>query len=207
MSKERQLRKQEEIRNKILEVARDIVSKEGVQGLSIRKITSAIDYSPGIIYHYFKNKDEIVESLTSEGYKQILASVRSYKRNDEAPEEEIKEIFTNYIKAALAVPEEYKAFMLNDDVSVLKKTALLKKGISEKSPTLQVLCANIQRGMGRGRYAPCDPELTAQIIWTATFGLILKLMIEKDISQEQVDRLIEHHFNVIFNGIMLERKS
>lgn len=56
-----QLRKQEEIRNTILEVARNIISKEGAQGLSIRNITNAIDYSPAIIYYYFKDKNEIVE--------------------------------------------------------------------------------------------------------------------------------------------------
>jgi AcrR family transcriptional regulator len=196
------LRRQEEIRNIILDVARNIISREGIKGLSIRKITNAIDYSPGIIYHYFKDKNEIIESIVREGYERILALIRSVKRNEKEPEKEIKEAFTNYIKAALASPEEYKAFMLNGDTSVLNTTGILKKGISKKSRTLQLLCDNIQRGINQGRYAPCDPELTAQIIWTSTFGLIIKLIIEKDISQEQVNRLIDQHFNVLFNGII-----
>jgi len=202
LSRERQLRRQEEIRNIILDVARNIISREGIKGLSIRKITNAIDYSPGIIYHYFKDKNEIIESIVREGYERILALIRSVKRNEKEPEKEIKEAFTNYIKAALASPEEYKAFMLNGDTSVLNTTGILKKGISKKSRTLQLLCDNIQRGINQGRYAPCDPELTAQIIWTSTFGLIIKLIIEKDISQEQVNRLIDQHFNVLFNGII-----
>lgn len=202
MSRERQLHRQEEIRNIILDVARNIISREGIKGLSIRKITNAIDYSPGIIYHYFKDKNEIIESIVREGYERILALIRSVKRNEKEPEKEIKEAFTNYIKAALTSPEEYKAFMLNGDTSVLNTTGILKKGISKKSRTLQLLCDNIQRGINQGRYAPCDPELTAQIIWTSTFGLIIKLIIEKDISQEQVNRLIDQHFNVLFNGII-----
>lgn len=207
MSKERQMRKQEEIRNIILEAARDIISKEGIECLSIRKITNAIEYSPAIIYHYFKNKNEIVESLVSEGYAKILASIRTVEINQEEPEKEIKEIFINYIKAALAAPDEYKAFMLNEEASVLKKTALLEKGISKKSPTLKMLCNNIQRGIKLGRYAPCDVELTAQILWTAAFGLIMKLIIEKEIPDEQVNRLIEQHFNVLFNGMMRREGS
>lgn len=202
MGRKRQLEKQEEVRKTILEVARNIIAQEGVQGLSIRKITNAIDYSPAIIYHYFKDKNEIIETLVNEGYGRILAAVRLVKRNENEPQKEMKEVFMNYINAALAIPEEYKAIMLNDDASVLEKTALLERGISKKSPTMQMLCDNIQRGIDRGCYAPCDPELTAQIIWTATFGLIIKLMLEKDISSEQVERLIEQHFNVLFNGIM-----
>ena len=203
MSKERQIRRQEEIRKKILDVARDIISKEGIQGLSIRKITNTIDYSPAIIYHYFKDKNEIVETLTSEVYRRILASIGSVKKNENEPEKEIKEAFINYIKAALAYPEEYKSFMLNDDLSLIKMTSLLHKGICENSKTLQVLCSSIKRGIEKGRFVPCDPELTAQILWTSTFGLIIKLIIEKDIPEDQLNRLIEHHFTVLFNGLMI----
>ncbi|MBA1334924.1 MAG: Transcriptional regulator, AcrR family [Firmicutes bacterium] len=202
MSKERQLRKQEEVRNTILDAARDIIAKDGIRGLSIRKITNAIDYSPAIIYHYFKDKNEIVETLVREGYERILASIGSVKRNENEPEKEIREAFTRYIAAALESPEYYRAVMLNDDPAVLKRTRLLEKGISERSQTLQMLCSSIQRGVNQGRFTPCDIELTAQILWTSTFGLIIKLMVEKDISRDQVNRLIDHQFTVLFNGIM-----
>lgn len=207
MGKERQLRKQEEIRNAILDAAQKIISKDGVQRLSIRKITNEIDYSPAIIYHYFKDKNEIVETLVSEGYERILDSIGEVKKNEDEPEKELKEVFTNYIKAALAASEEYKAFMLNDNPSVLMKTGLLEKGICKKSQTLQMLCDNLQRGINQGRYTPFDPELTSQIIWTSTFGLIIKLIIEKDISEEQINRLIDHHFSVFFNGIMIRKED
>lgn len=205
LGKKRQLEKQEEVRTIILEVARTIISKEGIQGLSIRKITNAMDYSPAIIYHYFKDKNEIIETIVNEGFGRILTSIRSVKRNENEPAKEMKEIFLNYIKVALSIPEEYKAVMLNEDPSILQRTGLLEKGISEKSLTMQVLYDNLQRGVKLGCYAPCDPELTAQIIWTATFGLIIKLLIEKDISEEQVERLIDQHFQLVFQGIALKK--
>jgi len=202
LKKEHQLRKQEETKKSILEVARNIISAEGIKGLSIRKITNALDYSPGIIYHYFKDKNEIIETLVGEGYGQILASVKSVKRNEDEPENEIREVFTNYIKAALESSEYYKVVMLNSDPSILKKTSLLDKGVSKTSPTLQVLCENIERGISKNRYATWDSELSAQIIWTSTFGLIIKLMTEKNISQEQMNRLIDHHFTILFKGLL-----
>lgn len=207
MSRQRQLQKQEEIKNIILEVARSIISKEGVQGLSIRKITDAIDYSPAIVYHYFKNKNEIIESIVSEGYGRILAAVRAVKMNETNPEKELKDAFTNYVRAALALPEVYKTIMLNNDPSILNRTALLERGISEKSQTMQMLCSNMQRGIDLGRYMPCDTELTAQIIWTATFGLIIKLMIETEVSPDQVERLIERHFEILLDGILARKEG
>lgn len=207
MGKKRQLEKQEEIRKIILEVSRNIISREGIEGLSIRKITNAMDYSPSIIYHYFKDKNEIIETIVNEGFEQILTSVRSVKRNEANPVKELKEIFLNYIKAALSIPEEYKAIMLNDDPTLLRRTGLLEKGISEKSATMHVLCDNLRRGVEQGCYSFCDTELTAQIIWTATFGLIVKLLIEKDIPEEQAERLINHHFQLIFQGILLRKED
>lgn len=207
MTKERQLRKQEEIRKSILDAAKDIIEREGVQGLSIRKITNAIEYSPAIIYHYFKDKNEIVETLVEEGYRKILTSIASVKRNYAEPEQEIREVFTNYIKAALDSPEEYKAFMLNSDASVLKKTALLERGISEKSRSIQLLCSNLRRGIEAGRFADCDIELSAQVIWTSVFGLTIKLILEGNIDEAQVDRLIEQHFKILFNGILIREEN
>lgn len=204
--KEHQLRKQEETKKKILDVAESIISQEGFNGLSIRKITNALDYSPGIIYHYFKDKSEIIETLVGEGYDRILAAVNSVKCNEAEPEKEIKEVFVNYIKAALESSEYYKAIMLSNDPSILNRTALLEKGISEKSHTLKMLCENINRGISKNRYTAWDSELTAQIIWTSTFGLIIKLMTEKDISQEQINRLIDHHFNVLLKGVMVRKE-
>lgn len=207
LGRKRQLEKQEEVRNTILEVARSIISREGIQGLSIRKITSELDYSPAIVYHYFQNKSEIIESIVSEGYGRIIERTRAVKIDETHPEKELKEMFTIYIKAALASPEEYKAIMLNNDPSIIKRTTLLERGISAKSTTMQLLCSNIQRGIDSGIYLPCDTELTAQIIWTSAFGLIIKLMVETDVSPDQVERLIERHFEIILNGIISRKEG
>ncbi len=202
VTKERQEKKQEEIRAKILDTAKEIVEKEGIKGLSIRKITNSMEYSPAIIYHYFKDKNEIVETLVAEGFKKILKAVHISEPNEKEPEADIKKSFTNYIKAALEGPEFYKAFMLNEDPNILARIGVLSQGVTEKSPAFKMLSENIRKGIQMGRFIDQDVELTAQIIWTSTFGLLIRLIIEKDISLKQRDRLIEHHFNIVFNGIM-----
>lgn len=201
MKKERQLRRREQVRNTILDAAREIVSKEGIQGLSVRKVTDAIGYSPAIVYHYFRDKNELVETIVREGYSRILESIGSTDEHV-SPEQVIREGFTRYIKAALAEPEYYTAIMLDDCPAVLKKTRLLERETSGNSETLQMLCNALKRGMNSGRFKCRNIELTAQIIWTSVFGLIIKLMIEKNTSDEQTDRLIEHYFDIMFDGIM-----
>lgn len=205
MSKERQLRKQQEIKNIILDVARNIITKEGIQGLSIRKITNEIDYSPAIIYHYFKGKEEIIEILISEGFEKIVKSIHIDHSDEQNPENEIRETFKSYITTALECSEEYKLFMLNDNSTVIKKTAILEKGMSNSSKTLQLLCSQIKTGVDKNIFSPCDLELTAQVIWSSIFGLIIKLIFEKNISEDQQNNLIERQLDLLFEGI-LKRK-
>lgn len=202
MSKKRQIKRQEEVKEKILSIAQDIIKREGIKSLSIRKITNIMDYSPAIIYHYFKDKNEILETLFKRGYLRILNTITNVKTYEDEPEKEIKEAFINYIKAVLTFPEEYMAYMFNDDKSIIEKTEILKPGVSNKRHTFKILYDNIKRGIDIGRYAHGDIELTAQILWTSTFGLVTRIILEKNLTDKQIERLIERHFEILFNGIL-----
>lgn len=63
------------MRGKILEITRRILKEEGAEAVSVRRITKEIDYSPGIVYHYFSGKEEILHTLLLEGYRRILSSI------------------------------------------------------------------------------------------------------------------------------------
>ncbi|WP_343672948.1 TetR/AcrR family transcriptional regulator [Paraburkholderia heleia] len=62
-------------RERILDAARRIVTREGLAALSMRKIAEAIGYSPASLYLYFAGRDEIAEALGREGYAQLLAQL------------------------------------------------------------------------------------------------------------------------------------
>ncbi len=50
----------EQLRELILEAARDIIETEGLSGLSAREIARRIGYSPGTIYNMYQNLDDVV---------------------------------------------------------------------------------------------------------------------------------------------------
>jgi AcrR family transcriptional regulator len=53
----------EEVKDLILNAAREIFVEEGYENTSMRKIASKIEYSPGIIYLHFRDKNELLLSL------------------------------------------------------------------------------------------------------------------------------------------------
>ena len=66
----------EALRTRIVEAARDIVSGEGLDALSMRALAERIDYSPATIYLHFRDKEELLREVVEEGFRRMSQKVR-----------------------------------------------------------------------------------------------------------------------------------
>ncbi|MEA5426547.1 TetR/AcrR family transcriptional regulator [Arcicella lustrica] len=107
-SKDRILRLKEETRNNILDAACKIVKEEGWQGLSLRKIADAIEYTAPIIYEYFANKEAILQELTKQGYLVLNKDLISAKQSKENPTEQLEAMWLAYWNFAFENKEMYQ---------------------------------------------------------------------------------------------------
>lgn len=191
ISKRRE-REKEEMKELILSTASDIIASEGIDALSIRKIAQKIEYSPSIIYHYFNDKDEILNRVMERGYKKIVMAVSSVNLENITPEQRLVQMTKNYINAALSMPDEFMAAQLNRSEAALKHKSWLFKGASKAKTALSALYQCLQE-IYTEKNEEVDEntvELTAQMIVVSALGLIIKLIIEKDIGEEQRESLI-----------------
>jgi len=200
MSRKRQQQQAEEIRSRILEIARRIISEEGLEALSIRRITNEMGYSSGSIYHYFKSKDDILLCILNEGYQRIIKAVESVDPNL-PPDEIIRSSMKGYISNCLRWSSLYKAMMFSSSPQVLEITAVLEAGICEKRPALGGLIQALEAGISEGIIKPCDVELTAQVLWSSMFGLLSRLIIEQNISPEHMDKLMNRQIDILLKGL------
>ena len=193
----RREREIEEMKELILSAASDIIASEGFDKLSIRKIAKKIEYSPSIIYHYFDDKEEILNVVMQRGYKKIVSAVSSIKIESSIPEEKLIQMTQNYIKVALSMPEEFMAAQLNQSKVALKHTSSLFEGASKEKPALSALYQCLKEIYKDKDVDEKTIELTAQMIVVSTLGLIFKIIIEKDIGEEQRDNLINFYSNKV----------
>jgi len=204
--KERKKRERDQRRELILNAANEIMQKEGIDNISIRKIANKIEYSPAIIYHYFQDKDDIINHLMKTGYQKIVSGLSSVLADGDTPEELLKKLTRTYIEVALQMPDEYKSVQLSNSPGILEYTSSLFAGASEKKPALKILFQCLKE-IYKGKNADDKVlELTAQVIATSTFGLITRLILEKDlISEEQKEKLINHYIKCIVEGMVLSK--
>ncbi|SAK63368.1 TetR family transcriptional regulator [Caballeronia catudaia] len=99
------------LRERILEVSREIVKREGFASLSMRKLAEAIDYSPAALYLHFKSRGEIARALRMEG----LASLRDVflaHTTIADPAARLNAMARAYVEFGLAEPETYRLMFM-----------------------------------------------------------------------------------------------
>jgi AcrR family transcriptional regulator len=200
MSNARQQRHSEELRKRILENAQEIILQEGIEALSVRNVAGKMGYTAPIIYHYFRDKNELLSCAIREGYQKILTSVEPLP-DGLMPDEDLRVSFKNFIKAAMRLPRAYTSFILNFHSEMLAENCVLSKCEVDESPTLAKVISTLTAGVEAGLFAPCDIQLTAKIFWSSMFGLFARLIVEPQLSPEECNALIERQFDILLKGI------
>jgi AcrR family transcriptional regulator len=200
VSRARQKRHSDELRNRILETAQRIILEEGVDALSVRRVAKEIDYTAPVIYQFFRDKSQLLSCAVKEGYRKILESAAPTPAGL-TPDEELRMSFKNFIDRAMLIPSAYRAFILQTSSELLAETSVLGKDGDEKSSTLASVISNLETGIEMGIFKPCDVQLTAKVCWSAMFGLFFRLLVEPEISAEEREKLLQRHFDVIMGGI------
>lgn len=192
----------------ILDAAGRLIAEKGTDQLSIRKIATQIGYTPGIMYHYFKNKEDIITQCMERGYRSIVESVSLPLAESIDPIQELKIMTRQYIQNALKMPDEFVKMHLNQSAQIQQYTAFLQQGAAADKPALKRLYHCLSR-LHQITDAVIHPELElrAQLIAAATFGLISKLSAEQTVSAEQKEALISYFSNVAVIQIAAGRLS
>jgi len=106
--KERRRREKEELRQQILDVAKDIAANDGWQNVTIRKICEKIHYTAPVIYQYFESKEMILQSLRQDGFLHIFKMFEEVNLKYKKPEKRLFEYGLTWWNFAMKNTELYQ---------------------------------------------------------------------------------------------------
>src|SRR3954467_10949571 len=72
--KERRERERTNIREKILDAALEFFATEGAEGVTMRALADAIEYTAPVIYSHFRDKDAIIRELCNRQLRTLAKS-------------------------------------------------------------------------------------------------------------------------------------
>ena len=193
-----ELRRQEykdQLRGAILDAARKLVVDEGYEGFSLRKLAVKIEYSPGSIYLYFKNKDELFYCLVEESFTHLLKALEKLRDSEETdPVMLLKECLRTYVEFGLSHPDDYRlAFLLQEPIHKRPNTP---------HAAFDVLRHLVRECIDQGAIFPAaDLEATSQALWSAVHGVTSLLIQRPSFPWVDKTKLIAQVINSAVNSL------
>jgi len=197
---ERKQRERERRRQQIIVAAKRVFSEKGYSKSTMEDIAREAELSPGTLYLYFKNKDELYASLSLRILQYLNIRLEDVKREKDA--EPRKKIAA--IKEALFDVYQFdpmiliNMFHLQSSETLKNLSSPLLENITELSRnSLTILAAIFKDDTGQDRYASHHPTAIADIVWSLFTGVVLweesKRMIdnEKDFLKQTLDVAFE----------------
>ena len=155
---------QREKRELILEAALEVFSANGFRGSTIDQIAEAAGMSKPNLLYYFRNKEDIHETLMERLLETWLAPLREFDESGD-PISEIRSYIRRKLEMARDFPRESRLFA-NEILQGAPRIMPLLEG------ELKALCdekAEIIKGWIRdGKIAPADPWHLIFSIWATT---------------------------------------
>lgn len=192
MSRERQIKKNEETRKAILETAVSIGLEEGFEELSIRKITDRLGYSSGIVYHYFKDKQEILDTIHTQTSMSLKEAVESCIREERTFAENTKLVFKMVSEISVHEPEKFKLILLN--------RYLHNNDAVEMWIDMIKYC--VELGIKSGELRNVDAEITAYILLNSYLVAQMIINEKSGIDKNTVEYVFDTELDIILNGLL-----
>jgi AcrR family transcriptional regulator len=206
-TQERRERERHERRTKILDAARELFAKEGIEAVSMRRIAERIEYSPTALYLHFPDKESLFRELCRSDFAGLalhlneLAPVRD-------PLERIRRMGEAYVRFAVEHPNHYRFMFMTEHPDVpLDDQQQCTKGDPEKDAYafLRASCAEAIAA-GQVRDDLHDADLLAQTLWAGVHGVAALCIDRKEswIQMHDPDVLATHMTQALMRGIRRE---
>jgi len=202
---ERKAREKQELKQQILDAARELFVRDGYESVSMRKIADKIEYSPATIYTYFQDKDEILDCLCEETFLQLhqhKMAALGEMRGDAL--EILKKGMETYIRFGLEHPDHYiVTFILRAPPQGKPGSGQTRKAKTGKQCFGDFRNA-VRRCMEQGKIKNADLEETTQALWAGIHGLTALLITRSGFPFVERERLIARTIEILVCGVSRE---
>jgi AcrR family transcriptional regulator len=154
-----------DIATRLVGAARTRFLNEGVDGASLRKIAADAGTNIGMVYYYFKTKDDLFLAVVEEVYSVILADMTQLLTSDLPEDQRLQQL---YQRVANMNDEEFQVIRLILREALVSSTRLTRLGTRFLRGHIPVVLRCLSDGIAHGRLRD---DLQPVLLLGATFSL------------------------------------
>ena len=160
-------RRKQVLRQKILDVSREILLSQGFAGLTMRRVAEAIDYSPAAIYLHFQSREQIAQELCFAGLRRLYERLQSVTAKD--PATRLSGYARAYLEYSQSDPETYRLIFMAD--SQLTKAVFTHRDSGGGEAALRLIVAAFTELPTGSKKTCAKPSELAELFWASLHGL------------------------------------
>lgn len=166
-SEDRKEREKLEMRQLIIKTAMQLFTQNGIENVSMRAIAEKIEYSPGSLYSYFKDKGDIIHAIHTEGFKKLYALQKTLD-GFQNPVEKLAKMGELYMKFAMENKDYYDLMFIAKGVG---DKIFEKKEWDAGQRTYDYLRETVKDCIARGNIINSDVDAATFAFWGFVHGM------------------------------------
>ena len=137
-----------EKRRAILHAALKVFAERGYHGCRIADVASEAGVAYGLVYHYFRNKDELLESVFDEQWRIFIGAIRAIAEGPGSAAEQIASVIRFALDVFRTAPAAVRVLILE----VPRTPDVLRAGSTRQTfeTAMRLIAEMVQRGQREG---------------------------------------------------------
>jgi AcrR family transcriptional regulator len=166
-----------DLKNALIQAGSEILVKEGIASLSLRKVASRAGVSHSAPYAHFPDKQALVAAISTEGFRQLYDSLKvAADANRSDPAAMLVEVAYAYLSFGLDSPSFFKIMFSG----ILEQEKAYPDFVAMSKKNFQLLVDLVEQGQIAGVLRMGPPERMAVSIWSMVHGFTA-LVIDRQI--------------------------
>jgi len=188
----------EDKRRQLLDAAVRVFARKGFHASRVGDIAEEAGVAHGLLYHYFKSKDQVLEAVFHENWSILIARIESVEETDEPAADQIRHIAAIVLRTWLHLPDVVRVV-----IQEFGRSPELGERIGELTLPIDALQRVIARGIERGEFRKdIDPAFAATVVYGSIDELLTAWVLGRLPSDEEaVARAEQTLVEVILLGL------
>lgn len=202
-------------RAQILEVARDLFSREGIDETSMRNIAGRAGVSPAVLYRHFSDKDALLFALTEAFFDRLIAAFDAALAPAKHPVDRLAALMRAYISFGIDNRHEYRLTFMTalprlkrgDEMQAFRARARAGDAVDLDAVPRGIICfgmleACVAAAVKDRHTAITDAAVLTEAVWASGHGLVSLFITHDSFRFSPRSDLIEASIDVMLNGLL-----
>ena len=196
-SKQRRTQEKQEVHQAILQASTELFLEVGYEHFSLRQVAERIGYSPGTIYLYFQDKDDVLFAIMNDGitrFSHVLGEAASVSD----PRERLMRMGRAYVEFGRTNSVYFKLmFMQRADYFLRSDTAIPEPLVA----IFTLWRTAVEDAMKVGLLRMGDPVSTGDALMALLHGVVFFAILMPKFNEKRTNDMIETALEMMSKGL------